>query len=543
MTEWLSDTLLATSALLLLVLFIRTPVARHFGAGTAYFLWALPAARLFMPTLTEEVSAPAMPLGSPVVETVRESALSAISGGVPAMTASANATVDWTVLGLSIWLGGAALLFIVQMYRYVAMREEMLRDAVEIDQIGSIHIIQTDRIAGPLAFGLLRRYVAVPREFTRTFSPRERELALAHELAHHRGGDLFANLAAFIFLCLMWFNPLAWMAWSAFRFDQEAACDARVVAGADASTRQSYGRALARTATEGLPAFAMALNNPSTIIQRLRRLMMNETSKGRRLTGKLAILSAAAIALPLTATVVPVFAEDEPTASDADKKVEVKKHKIVIVKRGDGKPVVIDTKGDADTPFVKTIEKDGKTIVLRTNKELSDAEVEKMVAEAEKSREEAEAAFGEAATARSEAEAARGEAEAARAEAHAQRAEAMARGHAMAVISKMDFSSYIPEIDIREIRANCKEGEPVSTDVSGFDGQNKSRVRIVMCGKGQAKVARQHAIQGLKEARDEIKAEADLPDSIRKDVVKKLEEKIRDMEKQIKRDASENGDA
>lgn len=55
MTEWLIDTLLATSALLLLVLLIRTPVARHFGASTAYFLWALPAARLFMPTLTQEV--------------------------------------------------------------------------------------------------------------------------------------------------------------------------------------------------------------------------------------------------------------------------------------------------------------------------------------------------------------------------------------------------------------------------------------------------------------------------------------------------------
>jgi bla regulator protein blaR1 len=524
MTEWLSDTFVATSALLLLVLLIRGPVARHFGAGTAYFLWALPAARLFMPTLTQQITLPALPAETGITESVREATLAAIAGGGQAVAAApAPSSIDWTIVALSLWLGGAALLFIVQMFRYAAMREELLSDAAEIDRIDGIRIIQTDRVGGPLAFGLISRYVAVPRDFTRTFSPRERELALAHELAHHRGGDLFANMAAFLFLCLMWFNPLAWMAWSAFRFDQEAACDARVIAGADACTRQSYGRALARTATEGLPAFAMALNSPSTIIQRLRRLMMTETSKGRRITGKLAILATAAIALPLTATVVPVYADDEPASEgqNSEKKVDVKKHAVVIVESEAGKSVQFDIPGDAETPFVKLIKKDGKTIVLRSNEELSEADIEKMVEDAEKSRAEAEASLGEA-------EAARGEAEAARAEAEAHRAEAMA------VVSRMDFSSYVPEININEFRGKCDEGQPVSTDMRGFDGQNKSSIRIVMCGKAQANIARREAIQGLKDAVDEMRGESDMPESIRKDVIRSLEKSIKDLEKQIK---------
>lgn len=260
---------------------------------------------------------------------------------------------------------------------------------------------------------------------------------------------------------------------------------------------------------------------------------MNETSKGRRLTGKLAILSAAAIALPLTATVVPVFAEDAPAAADTDKKIELKARKIVIVKSQDGKPVVVDTQGDADAPFVRTIEKDGKTIVLRTSKELSEAEVEKMVAAAEASRAEAEAmaAEGEKKTM------------VIRMKKDGSLAEGQGADYGKFSFDAIEIPKMIPDIDIQEIRGKCDEGEPVSTDVQGFDGQNKSRVRIVMCGKGQAKVARQHAIQGLKEARDEIKADADMPDGIRKDVVKKLDEKIRDMEKQIKKDASENADA
>jgi bla regulator protein blaR1 len=340
------------------------------------------------------------------------------------------------------------------------------------------------------------------------------------------------NLAAFTFLCLQWFNPLAWMAWSAFRFDQEAACDARVLAGTDAGTRQNYGRALARAASsDRMPTLAMAMaqNRPHSIIQRLRRLMMKDTSKGRLWTGRVAIFAAAAIALPLTATVVPVFAEDKAAEEKPGEKVVTKTKKVILIKHKDGKTDRIDISGD-DTPFVRTIEKDGKTIVLRSSKELSEADVEKMVAEAEKSRAEAEAALGEAEVARGEAEAARGEAEAARA-------------HAISVISNMDFASYIPEIDISEIRANCKKGQPVTTNVSGFDGHNKSRVKLVMCGHGQAKLARMEAIKGLRQAREEIERDKDIPESVRDKVIDSLEKQIDRMEDQISEEDEPNNEA
>ena len=525
MTEWLFDTLIASTALLLFVLLIRGSVARYFGPSVVYWLWLLPAVRVFMPVLTEEVTAPAMPAANAFIESIR--ATPATYGQI----ATTEASFNWLALGLSIWLGGAALLFIVQMVRYCSLRDEMLADATDIDRIGDIRVIQSDRIGGPLAFGLFRRYIAVPDHFTKTFTPQERDLALAHELAHHRAGDLYANLGAFVFLCLSWFNPLAWMAWSAFRFDQEAACDARVLAGTDTGTRQHYGRALARAASsDRMPALAMAMahNSPRNIIQRLRRLMMKDTSKRRLWTGRTAIFVAAAIALPLTATVVPVFAE-----SDAPN-VEKRKTKIVIIKRGVGDVQTIKVDGDADAPFVKTIEKDGKTIVLHSTHALSEAEVEQMVADAEASRAQADADLGQAEADRGQAEADRGEAEAARGQAEADRGEAeAARAHAIAVVRNMDVASYIPDIDISEITKNCESGQPVTTDVSGFDGKNKSRVRIVMCGKGQAKMAKAQAVQGLREARAEIENDKDIPDSTRKSILDSLEKQIKRMQDEV----------
>ena len=543
MIDWLTDTLLATTALLLLVLLIRRPVARHFGAGMAYALWLLPAARLFMPSLEKVVPA-SEPVAAEIVTwpVVVQDALP-----VKAAALAAEPAFDWAQPLLALWLGGAALLFIVQMIRYCLMRDELLSDAVEIDRIGSIAVIESDRVAGPLAFGLFRRFVAVPIHFAQTFNPRERELALAHELAHHHSGDLYANLAAFTFLCLNWFNPVAWLAWNAFRLDQEAACDARVLAGCDAGTKESYGRALARTAIQTssplTPTFAMALNHPRTIIERLRRMMMNDTSKRRRLFGRLGLLGATAIALPLTATVVPVFAEkaDEPAVSE-EPKADVRKHKIIMIKKGDGDAQVIDLSGDADTPFVKKIEKDGKTIVLRSSEELSEAEVEKMVAEAEKSRAEADKMVAEG-LADGDRKSGRVIIRSSSKDGDEKEVSSFAwtsaqGAHAIAMEGKT-IAAMIPDIDISEFRGNCEEGQPVTSNVEGFDGKNKSRVKIVMCGKGQTKLARVHAQQALREARDEIRDEEDMPDSVRKQVIESLEKQIEKLKGQKDQDENE----
>jgi bla regulator protein blaR1 len=361
-------------------------------------------------------------------------------------------------------------------------------------------------------------------------------------MAHHKSGDLFANLAAFIVLCLQWFNPVAWMSWNAFRFDQEAACDARVLAGKGAEERAIYGQALARTAFDGVPAFATALNSPKTIIERLRRLTMKDASAKRRIFGKLGVIAAAAIVLPLTATIVPavVAQEGEKSIDEAQKPATVKRNVKVIHLNRDGKDVHVIAH-DGDGKEVTKLERDGKTFIFRTDKQLSEDEVEKMVEEAEKSREEAEKALAEMDIPDAPAPPAAPHAPAAPVHlsaeiAHARAAAELGRVEAIRVMSNMNFASYIPEIDIREITKSCKKGQPVSTDVSGFDGQHKSRVSVVMCGKGQAKIARLEALKGMREARGEISNEGDIPEKVRKEVIEKLEEQIRKLESQVDKD-------
>ncbi len=558
MGAWLFDTLWITTLLMVAVLLLRRPVARNFGPGVAYALWLIPAARVLMPTIEGPAVASANS-NLAVQDTVRDSVLAGMTATDHAVVSSAAhipaaPTIDYVVLGLTLWLGGAVLLFIIQMIRYAAMRDDLLAEATDVATVDGIRIVASDQVAGPLAFGLFKRFIAVPENFSKTFSPAERELALAHEMAHHKSGDLFANLAAYGLLCLLWFNPVAWMSWSAFRFDQEAACDARVLAGRDPSQREIYGRALARTAFDGVPTFATALNSPKTVIERLRRLTMNDASKTRRWMGKLGIMATAALVLPLTATVVPALrAQAADTAANAEPVAPIAPEtpaapyapaapaepaapaappvpvKIVTISLG------TVTDGKAKGKNVQKIMRNGTTFVFRSEKPLSETEIAKLIADAQEARGEADIAMIEADKARGEADKAMAEANGAQGEADAARASAdVARGIAEGNrVRAMRFASaYVPEIDIKEITKNCAAGQPVTTDVQGFGGTNKSRIKLVMCGKGQARIAKLEAIKGLREARNEIGNDKDMPDGVRKDVVKQLDVQIRKLEAQ-----------
>jgi beta-lactamase regulating signal transducer with metallopeptidase domain len=302
MTGWLLGTLLATSLLIVLVLLVREPVRRRFGSRVAYGLWLIPAARLLMPTLTQTVertvptAAPMQPLIQPVAD---EPLL--LTSVAPAGSSLLEQVGGWPTVLTTAWLAVATGFFLSRMIAFQRDRRAILAAGREVGTIGSIRIVQSRDVSSPIAFGILDRVIAVPAEFERLYDERERALALDHELAHHGSGDLVANFFAFVLLCLQWFNPLAWVAHAAFRFDQEAACDARVLDKAKARDRADYGRAIAKAASGRALLFASALDRRNTLKRRLSSMLTNTTA-GKRTAGKLMILAAVAVALPLTAT-------------------------------------------------------------------------------------------------------------------------------------------------------------------------------------------------------------------------------------------------
>jgi hypothetical protein len=142
--------------------------------------------------------------------------------------------------------------------------------------------------------GLVERRIVIPSDFLSRYSPDERRLALEHELTHHRRGDIWWNMAATVVLALFWFNPVAWIAFRAFRADQELACDAAVAARATPGERCDYARALVKSASRPGLIAACALNSASQLKRRLRMMRAHRVSAARR-AGGVAGLSAFAL--------------------------------------------------------------------------------------------------------------------------------------------------------------------------------------------------------------------------------------------------------
>ncbi|MEP3224782.1 MAG: M56 family metallopeptidase [Parasphingorhabdus sp.] len=311
MTDWMMDTMVSMTLLMLLVLAIRKPVGHFFGAHIAYLLWALPLARLFMPTLTLQAPPPAETAAPALAAPI----LTDIGLAAPADPAgmAALASIDWMLIALVVWLGGAGMLFISKMASYFQFREDIVSDGHLVGSHGRIRILETAAVTGPLAFGLFEKYIAVPTNFFRDYAPRERELALKHEIAHHESGDLAANFIGLVILSLHWFNPVAWFAWIAFRQDQETACDARVLQDNGRDLRAVYGRTIAKSVSGHKLGLASPLNQKNKIKDRLKMLGQSEKSTMRKRAGALMVGASTVIALPLTATVTyAVEAEAHP---------------------------------------------------------------------------------------------------------------------------------------------------------------------------------------------------------------------------------------
>lgn len=332
MTAWfpsfVAETLVWTGLLIVLVLLIRRPVGRYFGPRAAYALWLLPALRLIMPPLVLPAwLAPAShQSGAETVEMTASAAelanMAALDGAATAQSSMAL-PISWIMALLAIWLIGAAIFMAVRYSSYFRMRRDLLAGGspvgdVEVSKnLGPVRLVETPTAAAPLALGVVDKVIVLPAGFMALNNREERDFALAHELAHHAGHDLLANMAVQPLFALHWFTPLAWLGWRAMRRDQEAACDARVIASRSAADKAAYAHTIASFAAGPHVSLAAPMTCPvlgeKSIIHRLRSISMSDISPRRRFAGR-ALIAASLLALPTTASIsyAEVISQEAP---------------------------------------------------------------------------------------------------------------------------------------------------------------------------------------------------------------------------------------
>ena len=337
MSAWFLQNMAWATAVMLLVLALRRPVARLFGAGPAYALWLLPMLRLLAPPLPS--LSPDLPLPAPPETLV----VWAGDGGPLPAAGGAEVWLPWLV---ALWAAGSIVFILWQWLGYRHFASRLVRDARRLGGHGGITLLESPAVPGPIALGFLHRRIVVPADFADRYSPEEQRLALDHETVHHRRGDLWWNLAGLFVLALNWFNPIAWLAFRAFREDQELACDAAVAARAAPEARQDYARAMIKSASRPGLIAACPLNHADQLKRRLRMMKDHRSSRLRMLGGAAAVALLAGISLSVGSAGLAQQSE-APSATQPEKAAPAERRherRIIIRTEGDG-PTIIHREG------------------------------------------------------------------------------------------------------------------------------------------------------------------------------------------------------
>jgi bla regulator protein blaR1 len=218
----------ATTIAVLLVCLSRRALRRAAGAQAAYWLWLMiPASALavMLPASSHTLGALSWVMPHSVSR-----ALSILTAGQASMT--------YEVIGVLVWAVGAVAMMIVTVRR----QQTFVRSLRPLWGLPN-DTYRSSAVVEPMLVGAWQPRIVLPADFEARYTQEECALVLAHERAHVQRSDALANAIATGWLCLFWFNPLVYWALGRFRFDQELACDAQVLA-TTGSVRRSYADAL-----------------------------------------------------------------------------------------------------------------------------------------------------------------------------------------------------------------------------------------------------------------------------------------------------------
>jgi hypothetical protein len=136
-------------------------------------------------------------------------------------------------------------------------------------------LLVSEQAPGPLALGLLRPEIILPRRALESLSPLEQRMALAHELAHVRRRDLWLGWVPALARAVFFFHPLVRRACQEYALAREEACDAAALQATGAEPHD-YGRLLLLFGVARAPAAAAASGAPSHLAALKRRIAMLE---------------------------------------------------------------------------------------------------------------------------------------------------------------------------------------------------------------------------------------------------------------------------
>lgn len=288
------------TVIILLIVVLRAVLINRLPKKTFLILWWIALIRLLVPFSIKSVTSIYSLLQSIYsdinpVRTAQTATFLPIHGNMPEIAnglseAMVQRTESISILSV-IWLAGLLLCFGFFAVSYIkCYREFRFSLPVENDILEawkekhplkrSLSIRQTETIAAPLSYGVIRPVILMPKN-TEWKNIYQLRYVLEHEYVHIRRLDMLTKLIMIAAVCIHWFNPLVWVMYILFNRDLELSCDETVVRRFGMDIKSVYATALISMEEKksGLTPLCNSFSK-NAIEERIRAIMkIKKTSK------------------------------------------------------------------------------------------------------------------------------------------------------------------------------------------------------------------------------------------------------------------------
>lgn len=288
------------TVIILLIVVLRAVLINRLPKKTFLILWWIALIRLLVPFSIKSVTSIYSLLQSIYsdinpVRTAQTTTFLPIHGNMPEIAnglseAMVQRTESISILSV-IWLTGLLLCFGFFAVSYIkCYREFRFSLPVENDILEawkekhplkrSLSIRQTETIAAPLSYGVIRPVILMPKN-TEWKNIYQLRYVLEHEYVHIRRLDMLTKLIMIAAVCIHWFNPLVWVMYILFNRDLELSCDETVVRRFGMDIKSVYATALISMEEKksGLTPLCNSFSK-NAIEERIRAIMkIKKTSK------------------------------------------------------------------------------------------------------------------------------------------------------------------------------------------------------------------------------------------------------------------------
>ena len=288
------------TVIILLIVVLRAVLINRLPKKTFLILWWIALIRLLVPFSIKSVTSIYSLLQSIYsdinpVRTAQTTTFLPIHGNMPEIAnglseAMVQRTESISILSV-IWLAGLLLCFGFFAVSYIkCYREFRFSLPVENDILEawkekhplkrSLSIRQTETIAAPLSYGVIRPVILMPKN-TEWKNIYQLRYVLEHEYVHIRRLDMLTKLIMIAAVCIHWFNPLVWVMYILFNRDLELSCDETVVRRVGMDIKSVYATALISMEEKksGLTPLCNSFSK-NAIEERIRAIMkIKKTSK------------------------------------------------------------------------------------------------------------------------------------------------------------------------------------------------------------------------------------------------------------------------